>query len=121
IFAQLMEMFDERQNIKDLTEKFVHASEIELVYLKAANQDNKLDDDPVWEMWQHLEKTDSRNLSDKIKSVCNQFNGRKIQFYSQKVARSLIEQQRLTTDKSVLAVRYRIFEHCRECLQEYLE
>lgn len=120
IFAQLMEMFDERQNLPDVTERFVHAAEIQLVFVLSAASANSLSSDPVWELWKTMETSDSRNLVDKIQSVCPKYNNDKIKVHAQIVSRNLLEQQRLASDKSILSLRYRIFEHCKEYLVNYL-
>ena len=120
IFAELMEMYDERQNIKDPTEKFIHSSEIELVFVKATSDPTHLIIDPVWQLWSNMPQSDSRNLKDKIKQVCNDYSDRKIEQHALKVARSLIEQTTFMTDKSLLSLKYRVFEHCNDYLLNYL-
>ncbi|WP_295801136.1 hypothetical protein [Mucilaginibacter sp.] len=120
IFAELMEMYDERQNIKDPTEKFIHSSEIELVFIRASSDPNHLIADPVWQLWATMPQSDSRNLKDKIIDVCTSYSERKIEQHALKVARSLIEQSSFVTDKSLLSLKYRVFEHCNDFLLAYL-
>jgi len=120
IFAELMEMYDERQNIKDPTEKFIHSSEIELVFIRASSDPNHLIADPVWQLWSTMPQSDSRNLKDKIIDVCTSYSERKIEQHALKVARSLIEQSSFVTDKSLLSLKYRVFEHCNDLLLAYL-
>lgn len=121
IFSQLMEIIDERQNLTDLTEKFFHSAEVENIFLKSISDVSSPTYDPVWEIWDKIEKSDSRNIVDKIRAVCINYNQRKIQHYALKVARSLIEQEKLTSDKSILSLKYRIFEHCQGILISFFK
>lgn len=121
IFAELMELYDERQNLKDLTEKFIHSSEIELVFNRSNTIASALIVDPVWQLWSNMPKSDSRNIKDKIIDVCKSYNQRKISQHALKVARSLIEQNAFSTDKSLLSLKYRVFEHCQDYLIKYLQ
>lgn len=121
IFSQLMELYDERQNLKDLTEKFIHSSEIELVFNRSNSSESALIADPVWEIWSKMPKSDSRNIRDKIIDVCSGYNEKKIGQHALKVARSMIEQSSFSSDKSLLSLKYRVFEHCQDVLIKYLE
>ena len=121
ILSLLMEAFDERQNLKDLTEKFVHCADVELAFIKSSSYSKNLENDPVWELWSSIAPSDSRNIKDKIQAVCKDFDNRNIQHLSLKVSRSLLEQQKLTSDKSVLSIKYRIFEHCQAILLQFIK
>ncbi len=121
IFSQLMELYDERQNLKDPTEKFIHSSEIELVFNQVNTTASALLVDPVWQLWTAIPKSDSRNIKDKIIDVCKDYSERKISQHALKVARSLIEQSTFASDKSLLSLKYRVFEHCRDFLLNSLE
>jgi hypothetical protein len=121
IFSQLMELYDERQNLKDPTEKFIHSSEIELVFNRSGLAASGLVIDPVWEIWSKIPKSDSRNIKDKIIDVCSDYSDKKINQHALKVARSMIEQTSFASDKSLLSLKYRVFEHCQDFLIQYLE
>lgn len=115
ILAELLELFDERQKYSDVTEKFVHGSDIKVKFLEACSGQKEKADDPVWKMWEQIPApSDKRNLVDKIRSVCSGFNPDKLSQLTRKVCRSLIEKDKFETDRSFLAARYRVFERCHE-------
>jgi hypothetical protein len=121
IFSELMELYDERQNLKDPTEKFIHSSEIEVVFHRSGSGATRLILDPVWEIWSKIPKSDSRNIRDKIVSVCADYSEKKINQHALKVTRSMIEQSSFASDKSLLSLKYRVFEHCQDFLIKYFE
>ncbi len=116
ILSVLMDMFDERQSLKDLSEKFVHGADIELKFKQCGTSFNPQADDPVWELWSKISPSDSRNLKDKIEAVCGTYSFKKIQHFALMASRSLLEQQKLNSDKSILSIKYRVYEHCQTLL-----
>lgn len=121
ILAELLELFDERQRYSDVTEKFVHGSDIKLKFLEACSISKDKSEDPVWRMWEEMtEPTDKRNLVDKINSVCTGFNPGKLSQLTRKVCRSLIEKEKFETDRNFLSAKYRIFERCHDELYKIL-
>lgn len=122
ILSELLELFDERQRYSDVTEKFVHGSDIKLKFLEASSVLKERSEDPIWKMWEEMPApTDKRNLIDKINSVCPAFNQRKLSHLTRKVCRSLIEKETFETDRTFLSAKYRVFERCYDELTKLLE
>lgn len=120
VLSLLMEVFDSRQNLSDLTEKFVHSSDIELAFKQCEGSGIGKEDDPVWELWSKISPSDSRNIKDKIEAVCSDYSQRKIEHFALMVSRSLLEQQRISSDKTILSIKYRVYEHCQSLLIDLL-
>jgi hypothetical protein len=114
IFSTICETIESKQGNSDLSDKFIHYSEVELVF-KAAESgiQEKKPEDPVWEMWNTLTPSDKRNIKDKIDCVCKNFPTNKIELIARKVSRSLMEKE-AASNNSFLSIRYRVYEECQD-------
>ncbi|MHA7102532.1 hypothetical protein [Roseivirga pacifica] len=121
VFNSLMELFDEKQHSDDFVERFVHASQVELAFRNIEGENPEEGLDPVWEAWGKMKISDSRNLSEKIRAVCKDFDQKSIDRLNRKVSRSLIEQNNRSHDKSLLSLKYRVFEKCEDLIHAYLK
>lgn len=122
IFDSLMELFDSRKSTKKLSERFVHVAEIykvfseTLINLPVSQRRNK-QSDSVWEMWDRMPLPDGKkNVTEKFNDICPKLSKKAKGLLSQKVARSLIENKKNSTNKDFLSVRYRIYEKAQELL-----
>ena len=114
IIAQLLDLLDQRQSNTDFVNRFVHTSEILLVF-KAVEAGSILLPDPAWQAWESLPSAhDSRNLSEKMLSVCPGITTKLRERWERRAANSLIEQRTLVSDRSVLALKYHIYDACEE-------
>lgn len=124
ILDSLLENFDEKQMNKDLTEKFVTSSDIELIFKKIeglSKAECKVAD-PVHKLWDEISlPSDKRNLIDKILSVYKNFDENKIGMLSRRLQRSKLEAETFKDDKSFLSMRYRIYEKCEAELAKMIE
>lgn len=116
IFSLLMELIDERQNNSSYAGRFVHSSDVKLVFKEAESEEIDHATDPTWNAIKVLEKeiTDKRNLSEKIISVCPDYPERKLGHLARLASRSKIEQ--LAGNKSFLSLKYRTYEACHQYL-----
>ncbi|MCA0429047.1 MAG: hypothetical protein LCH32_00930 [Bacteroidetes bacterium] len=114
IFATIIELIEEKQGNTDKADKFIHYSEIYLIFNEAESGIKEIKpEDPVWELWNGLTPSDTRNIKDKIQNVCNTFSNDKIEIIARKVSRSLIERE-AAANNSFLSIRYRVFEECKD-------
>jgi hypothetical protein len=116
IFSLLMELIDERQNNLSYAGRFVHSSDVKLVFKEAESEEIDHATDPTWNSIEALEKeiTDKRNLSEKIRAVCPDYPERKLGHLARLASRSKIEQ--LAGNKSFLSLKYRTYEACNQYL-----
>lgn len=122
IVSRILELIESRQNVKEITERFVFASDLKNVFLEVDSGVVKKAQDPLHEMWDRLPKpADKRNLHDKIKAVCRIYDDSKLGILSRRVSHSLIEKQEFETDKSFQSLRYRIFDACQRELMSIMK
>jgi hypothetical protein len=108
-----LELLDSKQSLREYSDRFVHKSEIELVFLKAAAFLPEGLADPAWKMWGEVENpTDFRSLSEKILAVCPSYSQVKLGQYARKVG--LSRHEATIAERSFAALRYRILSAC-EC------
>lgn len=115
VFSQLMELFDSKIGETDLVNRFVYGSDILLTFHRGVNGDLMRDRllDPVWEIWESLPiPSDKRSIKEKIDLICKDYNSRKMGLLATKVARSRIEWKEYSNDRSLISLKYRIYEHC---------
>ena len=122
IVAMALEMLDERQALQEPTERFVYSSDIENLFLKAVSSGDVVLPDPAWEMWEGLPSpSDTRNIESKIKAVATSMSKLQIGKWSRKAASGFNTTKKFGTDKSILALKYRIFTACSDRWDEFLE
>ncbi|MCK4821753.1 hypothetical protein KA005_38660, partial [bacterium] len=121
VISLLVDKFDKKQNLPDFADRFVHSSEIMLVAKQVESGEYRLSD-PAWEMWKKLPPpTDKRNLIDKVQSVCTEFNEKLLSSWCRSATLSRFEQNSFKHDKSILSMRYRVFESCYDRLVKFIE
>jgi hypothetical protein len=119
IISAAIDLFDKKQAATDVIERFVHGSDIKLIFHEVAARFFKLED-PAWEEWEKLKASDKRNLELKLKAVCERIDVGKLGVWSRKIGISLTEQKKLSGDKSLLSFKYRIFEVCKDKLVDFI-
>lgn len=114
IFTLLMEKLDEKQNHKNLYEKFVNSSDVKLIFKEAESEESELSMDPTWSEIEKLksELTDMRNLEEKFKSVISDYPNKKLEHLARKACRSKIEES--DSNKTFLSLKYRVLEACND-------
>lgn len=120
VLSRLMDLLDERQSNVNPTERFVYGGDVKLVLLEVSSGEYRVDD-PTWRLWESITVSDSRGLEEKIKAVCNSFSKRKIKSLSRKAAAGLSLHQQASRDKGVLSARYRVYQTCKDILDEFIE
>lgn len=118
IWSLISEMLDEKQSLGDFVDRFVHSSQIELIFKRAESEEPRVRTDPTWQMLQATEAeiTDKRNLSEKILAVCPGYDDLRMKLAARKAAAAKVEQQ--NSDKSFLALKYRILDACEQYLYQ---
>ncbi|MDP8567961.1 hypothetical protein [Methylophilus aquaticus] len=112
ILSSILDTLDEKQSVSDYANRFIHSSELQMIFKKAESEDVLAVLDPLWEQVKKIESeiTDKRNLSEKILAVYPMYNPTKIKHLARLAARSKIEQA--SSNKSFLSLKYRAFEAC---------
>lgn len=83
--------------------------------------DNQMDDDySAIEEWERTTPTDIRNITEKLKSVCDTIQQVRISKYCRDIAAGKVELSR-HSERYVSAMKYRIFEVCQDELIKFSE
>lgn len=80
----------------------------------------KLDDISAIEGWEITVPTDIRNITDKLKSVCDSIQEYRINKYCRDIAIGKVELSK-HSERDISAMKYRIFDVCQEELIEFFE
>lgn len=119
IIAALVERIDDRQVFEDPSQRLVGTSEAVLVFEQTAAGTLRLPD-PAWKLWQTLQPSDTRSLTEKVSAVYPEVSQRELAIWNRKAAHSLVEQEEFSDNRSVLALKFQIFEACDEKLAELI-
>ncbi len=116
VVAGLLELFDKRQLAADFAQRFVHASDVELLFRQVSVGEIKRTD-PTWTEWEKLPSPiDQRNVGEKLRSACPRVARRTIEKYQRKTSAGLAELQALGQDKSLLALQWQVYDACADAL-----
>ncbi|MEH0087803.1 hypothetical protein AB6D72_07605 [Vibrio alginolyticus] len=115
IFSELMELIDERQNDKKFSNKFIHGSDVKMIFKNAETSIAVELLDPTWKKYNEESEliTDKRTLGEKLLSVCPSFSNKLRANYSRKACTVKIDEN---NGKSFLSLKYRVFLVCEEYL-----
>jgi len=83
------------------------------------SQDNVMDL-TGFDLYNDLNRTDARNLSDKLKDVCESISDKRIAYFCRELVGGKNELARYS-DQAVSSVKYRIFETCQKELLDFIE
>lgn len=116
ISGALIDLLDKKQLAADYADRFVHASDLELLFRRVEQGEVKRVD-PTWTQWELLQPpTDQRNIADKLLAVCPTLKALSLGHYRRKTAAALHELDAHVQDKTVLALRYQIYDACEDAL-----
>ncbi|MHC8400272.1 hypothetical protein ACYZTX_12530 [Pseudomonas sp. MDT1-17] len=114
VFSLLMECLDERQNLPNLNQRFVHIADVKLVFKNVESE--PLDDrtDPAWlQLKTQKDKvSDKRNLENKLSDVCADYDQKKSGRYARMA--SMSKHEETESNRSFKSLKYRVFEACDE-------
>jgi hypothetical protein len=116
IASALVDLFDQKQLADDFAERFVHASEVELLFMKAAAGELH-GTDPTWQSWADVPNpTDTRNVAEKFMAACPTLSQAALRRYQRRTSAGLYEREQHAQDKNVIAMRYHIYDVCEEAV-----
>lgn len=116
ILSNITDLIDRRQSEEDITQRWIQWSDIELIFRDVASGERK-PPDSAWRIWETLPKPDdTRNLHDKIRSVCPNFDSGLLRSLTLRATLAIIEQLERSEDRTFLALRARIFTQCDDVL-----
>lgn len=118
IFSLLMERLDERQNLPNLVDRFIYRSDVKLVFKEVESEPLDYNTDPAWiELKKQQAKvSDKRNLEEKIRAVCPDYDTQKIGRYARMA--SLSKHEENESNRSFKSLKYRVFEACDQYYSE---
>ncbi|WP_404364372.1 hypothetical protein ACIHQR_29980 [Corallococcus coralloides] len=116
VSSALLDLFDKKQLAPHFGDRFVHASEVDVLFRKVASGEIRATD-PTWRAWVHVPTpTDQRNVSEKLTAACPTLSSPALKRYQRRTAAGLLELDAHAQDKNILALRYQIFDVCEGAL-----
>jgi hypothetical protein len=119
VLAVLLEQFDEKQMLKDPVQRFVHRSDIEMIFMRVGSN-NYRPIDPTSEEFDKLPLSDKRNIDQKFSAVCADYKEKEKFKYSIKVSASLAEQREVLNQKSLKALKFQIIQACLDDIDSFV-
>lgn len=122
IKSRLLDIVEKKATNNDRLFKLVQRADVRNAFLEVIDPSQEISGvDDVYKLWETIEKPDdSRNLSEKILSVCPGFDKIKLSIYERKASMAKVEERRLKNSPKYLALKYRVFEYCYENLYNYI-
>lgn len=122
ISAKILDMIESRKFEKDFLESIVHVAEVENLLLKFA-QEARLEEklDPMHEKWDEIECGDVRNISEKILSVCDEFEKDCLDELEDEYIDGVYEQKHHQNHRQVKAYNYRVYKTCKKIIGKFLK
>lgn len=122
IKSRLLDIVEKKATTNDRLFKLVQKADVRNAFLEVVDPSQETSGvDEVYKLWETIEKPDdSRNLSEKVLSVCPDFDKIKLSIYERKASMAKVEERRLKNSPKYLALKYRVFEYCYENLYNYI-
>lgn len=119
IKSQILDLIDKSMTKQNLLQKIITSSDLKVIFFETSNIGNNKKTDPSCDAWEFIEKEDCRNLSDKIKNVCNSFNDRIIQRYGINIILAESELKKLDFEIQK-SIKTRVFTIMGEFLEDII-
>lgn len=111
----ILELIDESMSKKKFLQKIISSNDLKLIFLDSASIKNRMLDPErdVWDIVEDEKMKDTRNLNDKIKSVCDNFSEKGLSRFGREVigAESTLKVLDSQIQKSI---RIRVFQFMEE-------
>lgn len=121
IKTKIFELIEKKCILKNPTARLVHTSDIGLIF-QAEQVSRSLPEDPLHSVADGVVIKDKRGLEEKIRAVADSFTDNYrgyVDNMTRRVGGSLAEQNAFRANKSVKALRYRIFLLCYDLLEKF--
>lgn len=122
ILSCILQLIEEKSLEKNFLNRMVSVSDIKLLF-KDFERKVRVEEriDPVHKKWDELDKSDIRDLEEKIKSVCPNFDEDDLEDLQTDFAEGKFEQDSYREIKAVKAYNYRIYNICRRGIRDILK
>lgn len=122
ILSCILQLIEEKSLEKNFLNRMVSVSDIKLLF-KDFERKVRVEEriDPVHKKWDELDKSDIRDLEEKIKSVCPNFDEDDLEDLQTDFAEGKFEQDSYREIKAVKAYNYRIYNICRRRIRDILK
>ncbi len=122
ILSCILQLIEEKSLEKNFLNRMVSVSDIKLLF-KDFERKVRVEEriDPVHKKWDELDKSDIRDLEEKIKSVCPNFDEDDLEDLQTDFAEGKFEQDSYREIKAVKAYNYRIYNICRRRIKDILK
>lgn len=122
ILSCILQLIEEKSLEKKFFNRMVSVSDIKLLF-KDFEREVKVEEriDPVHKKWDELDKSDIRDLEEKIKNVCPDFDEDDLEDLQTDFVEGKFEQDSYPEIKAVKAYNYRIYNVCRRRIRNILK
>lgn len=122
ILSCILQLIEEKSLEKNFLNRMVSVSDIKLLF-KDFERKVRVEEriDPVHKKWDELDKSNIRDLEEKIKSVCPNFDEDDLEDLQTDFAEGKFEQDSYREIKAVKAYNYRIYNICRRRIRDILK
>ena len=119
ICAEILDMINMKTFDKDFLERVVHVGEVKSIFLeKALDVKTREFIDPLYVMWDEVEKSGMRNITEKINSVCPDYDSVEMEYIIDDCTDGLYEQKQHYDVRAVKAYKYRIYNICKRLMHK---
>lgn len=122
ILSCILQLIEEKSLEKNFFNRMVNVSEIKLLF-KDFERDIKVEEriDPVHKKWDELDKSDIRDLEEKIINVCPDFDEDDLEELQDDFVEGKFEQDSYPKVNAVKAYNYRIYNVCKRRIKHILK
>jgi hypothetical protein len=121
VASALVDLFDRKQLASDFAERFVHASEVDVLFRKVAAGELRATD-PTWSAWHAVPSpTDQRNVGEKLTAACPTLSTSTLSRYQRRTAAGLAELDDHAQDKNVVAMRFQVYDVCENAVAALID
>ena len=122
ILSCILQLIEEKSLEKNFFNRMVNISEIKLLF-KEFERDIKVEEriDPIHKKWDEIDKSDIRDLEEKIKNVCPDFDEDDLEELQDDFVEGKLEQDSYPEVKAIKAYNYRIYNVCRRRIKHILK
>lgn len=120
IKVAVLDLLEQKQAQKDFVVKKFTLTKFKLL-LREIQAGSHLGADPTHELWDGIKIDDSRNITEKLTSVCDGFTAEELKVYCRKTMQGYTEIREFQDEKMMKSFLYNIFDVCQTELVQLIK
>lgn len=122
IKTNLIDLIEKKTYKADKIFKLLVLSDVKLQFAENNNLNPNLNEDSVYKLWKTIDKpNDTRNLREKILSVCPNFDKKKLESLERQASIAKVEEETLKNSPKYLSLKFRVYNFCENNLNDILK